>query len=127
MTIELNAWHKSRHNNQVPSGWVADPDPDFVMSVLTTQSWGAWSDSAFSNPTYDKLYQKQAKTMNQATRKRIVKQMQEILYRDRPYIMTTYLNQIFAHRRGWGGLTPSAFGPMYYLSKMGFLNVRKLA
>lgn len=27
MTVELNAWHKSRHNNQVPAGWVADPDP----------------------------------------------------------------------------------------------------
>jgi peptide/nickel transport system substrate-binding protein len=107
--------------------WVADPDPDFVMSVLTTQSWGAWSDSAFSSPTYDKLYEKQATTVSQAARKRTVKTMQEVLYRDRPYIMTTYLNQIFAHRRGWTGLTPSAFGPMYFLSKQGFLNVRKVA
>ncbi|MEI7846552.1 MAG: hypothetical protein WCK35_12180, partial [Chloroflexota bacterium] len=28
MTIELNAWHKSWHNNQVPAGWVTDPEAD---------------------------------------------------------------------------------------------------
>jgi hypothetical protein len=31
----LNAWHKSRHNNQVPAGWVADPD---VGSLLDNGS-----------------------------------------------------------------------------------------
>jgi hypothetical protein len=25
--VELNAWHKSKHNGQVPPGWIADPDP----------------------------------------------------------------------------------------------------
>jgi hypothetical protein len=26
MNVELNAWHRSKHDNQVPSGWVTDPE-----------------------------------------------------------------------------------------------------
>jgi len=27
LNVELNIWHKSRHGNQLPSGWVGDSDP----------------------------------------------------------------------------------------------------
>jgi len=27
LTVELNAWHKSKHDNTVPYGWEADPQP----------------------------------------------------------------------------------------------------
>jgi hypothetical protein len=27
-TVELNAWHKSRHNDLIPPGWVVQPDAD---------------------------------------------------------------------------------------------------
>jgi hypothetical protein len=33
-TVELNAWHPSKHNMQVPSGWVADPTPASFPDVF---------------------------------------------------------------------------------------------
>ena len=39
--------------------WVGYTDPDFVLSVVGCDQYGGWSDTAYCNKAYDKLYQQQ--------------------------------------------------------------------
>ena len=80
--------------------WGADPDPDFILSVLTSEQFvqGGWSDSGYSNPKYDELYQQQQKTVDRAARQKIVKEMQQIAFDDRPYIVLYYDDNLQAYR-----------------------------
>jgi peptide/nickel transport system substrate-binding protein len=71
-------------------GWYVEPDPDSILSYLTCDQLGSWSDSWYCNEEYDALYQQQHVEMDDAARAEIVKQMQEILYRDAPYLVTAY-------------------------------------
>jgi peptide/nickel transport system substrate-binding protein len=71
-------------------GWYVEPDPDSMLSYMTTSQLGGWSDSWYSNKEYDKLYAQQHVELDEAKRIAMVKQMQEILYRDSPYLVTSY-------------------------------------
>jgi peptide/nickel transport system substrate-binding protein len=90
--------------------WVGYLDPDFVLSVVTCDQWGGWSDTGYCNPDYDELYQQQAVTIDQAARREIVYEMQEILNRDRPYIQLVNLVATAAHGKGWDGLNLPELG-----------------
>jgi peptide/nickel transport system substrate-binding protein len=81
-------------------GWGPDPDPDFILSVMTTDQFvsGGWSDSGYSNPQYDQLYQQQQLVVDKNERQKIVWQMQEIIFNDRPYIVLWYENLLEAYR-----------------------------
>ena len=71
-------------------GWYVEPDPDSMLSYLTCDQLGNWSDSWYCNPEYDDLYQQQHVEMDDAARAEIVKEMQDLLYRDAPYLVTAY-------------------------------------
>ena len=71
-------------------GWFVEPDPDSMLSYLTTSQFGGWSDSWYSNKQYDQLYNEQHTETDHAKRVADVKKMQEILYRDSPYLVTAY-------------------------------------
>jgi peptide/nickel transport system substrate-binding protein len=71
-------------------GWYVEPDPDSMLSYLTTSQFGGWSDSWYSNKEYDKLYEQQHVETDHAKRVEDIKRMQEILYRDSPYLVTAY-------------------------------------
>jgi peptide/nickel transport system substrate-binding protein len=71
-------------------GWYVEPDPDSMLSYLTTSQFGGWSDSWYSNKQYDRLYAKQHVETNDAQRVAEVKKMQQIVYRDSPYLVTAY-------------------------------------
>ena len=47
-------------------GWGGDVDPNFILSVLTTDSIEAWSDCIWSNAEYDKLFLEQQTTIDVA-------------------------------------------------------------
>ncbi len=81
-------------------GWGADPDPDFMLSVMTSDQFveGGWSDSGYSNPEYDQLYLDQQQVIDRAERQEIVWKMQELLFRDKPYIILYYGNDLEAYR-----------------------------
>ena len=83
--------------------WVGYFDPDFVLSVSTCAQYGGWSDNAYCNPEYDKLYKEQGVTVDQEKRKEIVWEMQEMLYNDRPYIQLVNLDYIWATAKNWDG------------------------
>ncbi len=81
-------------------GWGADPDPDFMLSVMTSSQYveGGWSDSGYSNPEYDRLYLEQQKAIEPEERQKIVWKMQEMVFNDRPYIVLWYGNILQAYR-----------------------------
>ncbi len=85
-------------------GWGGDVDPNFILSVLTTNSIQSWSDCAWSNPEYDKLFLKQQSTIDVQQRIAIVKQMQQIVYDQSPYIPLVYPLDLEAANKGkWAG------------------------
>jgi peptide/nickel transport system substrate-binding protein len=71
-------------------GWYVEPDPDSMLSYMTCAQRNGSSDSWFCNKQYDQLYNQQHVNMNQASREAEVKQMQQILYQQSPYLVTAY-------------------------------------
>jgi peptide/nickel transport system substrate-binding protein len=81
-------------------GWGPDPDPDFILSVLTTEQFvdGGWSDSGYHNPEYDQKYLDQQQVVDKVERQKIIWDMQEMVYNDRPYIVLYYEKLLQAYR-----------------------------
>jgi peptide/nickel transport system substrate-binding protein len=107
--------------------WFPLIDPDFMLSVLTTDQWGNWSDTGYSNPEYDKLYKEQGVAISEDKRHELVDRMQQIEYNDRPYIILNYNQVIDAWSTGWTGLADheSVLGLFNNLSKVPFSTVRQ--
>jgi peptide/nickel transport system substrate-binding protein len=85
--------------------WVGYIDPDFMLSVVTCDQYGSWSDTGYCNPAYDELYLEQGVTLDPAKRKEIVWEMQQILYDDKPYIQVAQKQSIVAYTDQWTNLT----------------------
>jgi peptide/nickel transport system substrate-binding protein len=81
-------------------GWGSDPDPDFMLSVMTSEQFveGGWSDSGYSNPEYDQLYLDQQTVTDRTERQKIVWQMQDMVFNDRPYVLLYYDDGVEAYR-----------------------------
>lgn len=71
-------------------GWYVDPDPTSMLSYLTTDQHGSWSDTWYSNPEYDRLFEAQQVEMDQDERVEMVHEMQRMIYEDAPYLVTAY-------------------------------------
>ena len=98
-------------------GWYSDLDPGPIMSYFTTDQINGWSDCGWSNAEYDRLYEEQAVTIDPAQRKALLDQMQEILYRESPYIPTVYSNDLEAYNSAkWQGYaaSPSEVGNVLF-------------
>ncbi len=91
-------------------GWVPDPDPDFILSVLSTSQVppeGIWSDTFYSDPTFDANYNEQKTILDPAARAELIKEMQLQVYQDVPYIVLFYDNILQAYRSDrWTGFVP---------------------
>ena len=85
-------------------GWGGDVDPNFILSVLTTDSIEAWSDCIWSNAEYDELFLEQQTTIDVQERIALVHQMQQIVYKESPYIPLVYpLDLLVANTTDWTG------------------------
>ena len=87
-------------------GWGSDPDPAFLLSVMTTDEIPTGtSETGYSNPDYDALYKQQATTLDPTARKDIVWEMQRIVFDDIVYIIPFYSQAVQAYRSdrftGW--------------------------
>jgi peptide/nickel transport system substrate-binding protein len=80
--------------------WEPDPDPDFILSVLTTDQFveGGWSDSGYHNPEYDQLYLDQQQLVDKTARQQAIWKMQELVFKDMPYIVLFYEDLLQAYR-----------------------------
>lgn len=85
--------------------WECPADPDFILSVYTTQQIGGWSSGGWSNPKYDQLFEQQRRTIDEDQRREIVFEMQKMIYEESPEIILYYAPFIGAHRidkfTGW--------------------------
>lgn len=87
-------------------GWASDPDPSFILSILTSQEIPTGlSETAYSNPEYDRLFAAQAVELDDARRVQLVHEMQRIMLEDLPYIIPYYDEEVQAFRSdrftGW--------------------------
>jgi peptide/nickel transport system substrate-binding protein len=98
--------------------WYPLPDPDFILSVLTCQQWGFWSDTGYCNKQYDQNYEKQGLIVNQDQRKQLVWKMQAQIATDRPYIVLDNRNVLEAHSTKWDGFVMSPIGSFTAYSKL---------
>jgi len=97
--------------------WYSDPDPDFMVSILTSGQIGGWSDTYYSNKEYDQLYAEQQVTLDVDRRREILWQMQQIVYEDTPYIPLTYISWLEVYDSGgWQGWvrSPKGDGLVFY-------------
>lgn len=87
------------------SDWIGDTDPTFILSVLTSSQIGAWNDTGWTSTEYDALFAKQAAALDEAERKALVDQMQQIAYDESPYAVIAYPQVLEAARsdrwQGW--------------------------
>jgi peptide/nickel transport system substrate-binding protein len=79
-------------------GWGPDPDPDFILSTYTSGQCGVWSDTCYSNPDYDALYDQQQVATSLEERQAIIEQMQQIVWDDVPEVVLYYNNSLEAYR-----------------------------
>jgi peptide/nickel transport system substrate-binding protein len=96
--------------------WVGYIDPDFQLSVVTVGQWCSWSDTGWVNPAYDKLYQQQGTTIDQAERQKLVYQMQQIVYDNVLYTQLTNHVTVDAQSKKWAGIQTqlSGYSKAYY-------------
>lgn len=106
--------------------WVPLQDPDFILSVLLCDQLSVWSDTAYCDTSYDDMYAEQGVTVNPKDRKDIVWQMQDQLYRDKPYIIMYYLNALYAYSPKWSGFVPSPQGPINALNRDTLMNAHQV-
>ena len=98
-------------------GWYSDLDPSPILSYFTKAQINGWSDCGWANAEYDKLYEQQAATIDPTARKALIDKMQEILYRESPYIPTVYSNDLEAYDIDkWEGYaaSPSKIGNVLF-------------
>lgn len=109
-------------------GWYVEPDPDSILSYFTCGQRGGWSDSWYCDATYDRLYKEQNQATDQAERETIVKEMQQMLYDDAPYLVTAY-NQIGEAYRSdrWEGFVAQPDPGGILLFQYGHANYLNLA
>jgi peptide/nickel transport system substrate-binding protein len=87
------------------SGWNANPDPDYVLSLQTcanrpnAEGKGGTPDSFLCDKTYDDLYKKQLSEFDRGKRIDLVKQMQSRLYDQATTVILGYDNALEGFRK----------------------------
>jgi peptide/nickel transport system substrate-binding protein len=98
-------------------GWDAFIDPNYILSVLTCGQRQNLSDSGYCSPAYDALFKAQLAATNEAKRRQIVYQMQQMVAADRPYLVLVYVNVLEGWSTKWCGIVTSPDGFANYFSK----------
>lgn len=86
-------------------GWNADyPDPENFLFLLHSQQgkvkYGGENASNYSNPEFDRLFERMKNMANGAERQRIIDQMLEIVRRDSPWLWGHHPKDYVLHH-GW--------------------------
>ena len=78
--------------------WTGSPDPDFLLSLLTTGEIGGYSDSNYANPAYDTLFAAQRRATTVEERQGVIRRMLDLVYDEAPYLILFYDDELHAHR-----------------------------
>ncbi len=74
------------------------PEPNMPLGTFTCAQIGGWNFPGYCNPEYDELYQLQSQTLDPEERKEMVWELQEMIFRDKPYIMVINNKRVDAYR-----------------------------
>ena len=108
-------------------GWGTALDPTVILNVMSTKEIGNLSDCNYSNEEYDGLLLEQQTIMDETERRKVVWEMQKILYDDAPYIILFYDNSLQGVRTDkWDGWTrvPEDGGYFFNLTYTNYMNVK---
>jgi peptide/nickel transport system substrate-binding protein len=83
--------------------WGGDPDPDFNMSVYTTDQCLGWSDGCYSSSELDRLYEEQRRTFDRDDRQALVYEFERVHYEEIPEIALVYPEVLHAYSKEWEG------------------------
>jgi peptide/nickel transport system substrate-binding protein len=106
--------------------WSGSPDPDLLLSLLTTGQIGKWSDSSYSNAAYDRLFDAQRRAATVDERRSVIAKMLDLAYDDAPYLVLFYDDELDAHRTDrFGGWTDGAVttAPLFTVGVQGYLDL----
>ncbi|MFL5737053.1 MAG: ABC transporter substrate-binding protein [Actinomycetota bacterium] len=106
--------------------WTPPVDPDFILSVMTCDSWGDWNDSGYCNSSYDATYAEQQHEIDAQQRLKLVYALQAKVAQDRPYIVLNYDDTIDAWTNQWTGFVQSIQGLFPFLSKQSLESVHQV-
>ena len=105
-------------------GWVGDPDPNSLLNFFRSEEIGGSSDSYYNNPKYDELFLEQRAESDEATRKGILAEIQNLVYDEAPYHILYYDAELHAYRTDrFGGWTnqPTVGGtPLFGYGSRGY-------
>jgi len=85
--------------------WMGDAEsPQFILSLLTPEQIGGWSDTSWTDPDYTRLFGEQSTALDRQTQVALVQQMQEIAYESSPYLIFGYFQFLQAYdTANWEG------------------------
>jgi peptide/nickel transport system substrate-binding protein len=90
-----------------------DPTPEFLLSLFTRAQLGAWNDSGFVSPMYERLFRQEVQASSNAARISAIHTLQRIATQQLPYIELYEADDIGAvNTRTWENWTtqPSPVG-----------------
>jgi peptide/nickel transport system substrate-binding protein len=106
--------------------WGGAPDPDFILSLFTTDQCLNYSDGCYSDPAYDKMYVHQKEILVPTDRNAFVDTMQQYIWDNMPLLVLNYPNYLQAYRNDrFTGYVPSptdggnvlfSWGPWSYIN-----------
>jgi hypothetical protein len=108
-------------------GWRGAPDPDFLLSLLTSAEIGGWSDSSYANTAYDALFERQRQSATPEARQAVVREMVDLVYDDAPYHVLFYDDELHARRigrfEGWSTQPPAGGVSLFAHGVGGYLDL----
>jgi peptide/nickel transport system substrate-binding protein len=106
--------------------WFPLTDPDFMLSVLTRNSFDVWNDTGYCSKAYDNLYSQQSAAVYPAQRQQVVYQMQQMIASADPYLVIDYPDSIEAQSSHWS-LLPEVGGRSFNsMSAIPMVSVHRL-
>lgn len=84
-------------------GWNIGVDPTFVLSWLSIYQIGAYSDSNWHNPEFNRIYKTQKTQIDPAKRIEMIKEAQAIVHRELPYIVMYWPDKVDGYSEKFEG------------------------
>jgi peptide/nickel transport system substrate-binding protein len=112
-------------------GWVGDPDPTSLLDFFRTEQIGGSSDSYYANPEYDEMFLAQQRESDEAARKAILADMQNLVYDEAPYHILYYDAELHAYRTdkfgGWTNQPTEGGTPLFGYGSFGYTQLTDAA
>jgi len=106
--------------------WYPLTDPDFMLSVLTCNSFEVWNDTGYCSKAYDNLYSQQSAAIQPSQRQQVVYQMQQMIAAAKPYLVIDYPDAIEAQSSKWSPLPEVGGGGFNSMSIIPMSTVHQL-